>query len=303
MRIVSLYPAATEIVCGLGLQTSLVGVSHECDFPVEIQSLPRVTRCLIPADATSGEIDRIVSKRMAQQLPLYEVDRPLLLELKPDLVITQSLCRVCAINENDIVEALDPAHPTQIKALSATTLVEVLESIETLGFLVERVAKAREIINALNDRVSQVQAAIKASQAKPRVVMLEWLDPLFSAGHWSPELIRLAGGEEVLGEAGQLSRKIDWQDVIQARPDVLLIACCGYSIERTKVDMDHLVSRTGFAELPAVRGGRVFLGDGNAFFNRPGPRLVDTLEMVAECLHPESFYTSQIKNKLVRWLG
>lgn len=303
MRIVSLYPAATEIVCGLGLQSSLVGVSHECDFPAEIQSLPRVTRCLIPADATSGEIDRIVSERMAQQLPLYEVDRPRLLELKPDLVITQSLCRVCAINENDIVEALDPAHPTQIKALSATTLAEVLESIETLGFLVERVAKAREIINALNDRVSQVQAAIKASQAKPRVVMLEWLDPLFSAGHWSPELIRLAGGEEVLGEAGQLSRKIDWQDVIQARPDVLLIACCGYSIERTKVDMDHLVSRSGFAELPAVRGGRVFLGDGNAFFNRPGPRLVDTLEMVAECLHPESFYTSQIKNKLERWLG
>lgn len=303
MRIVSLYPAATEIICGLGLQSSLVGVSHECDFPAEIQSLPRVTRCLIPADATSGEIDRIVSERMAQQLPLYEVDRPRLLELKPDLVITQSLCRVCAINENDIVEALDPAHPTQIKALSATTLAEVLESIETLGFLVERVAKAREIINALNDRVSQVQAAIKASQAKPRVVMLEWLDPLFSAGHWSPELIRLAGGEEVLGEAGQLSRKIDWQDVIQARPDVLLIACCGYSIERTKVDMDHLVSRSGFAELPAVRGGRVFLGDGNAFFNRPGPRLVDTLEMVAECLHPESFYKSQIKNKLERWLG
>jgi len=303
MRIVSLYPAATEIVCGLGLQSSLVGVSHECDFPVEIQALPRVTRCLIPADATSGEIDRIVSERMAQQLPLYEVDRQLLLELKPDLVITQSLCRVCAINENDIAEALDPAHPTVVKALSATTLAEVLESIETLGFLVERVAKAREMIDALKDRVSRVQVAIETSRSRPRVVMLEWLDPLFSAGHWSPELIRLAGGEEVLGEAGQLSKKIGWQDVIQARPDVLLIACCGYDIERTKVDMDHLVSKAGFADLPAVRGGRVFLGDGNAFFNRPGPRLVDTLEMVAECLHPESFATNQIKNKLERWLG
>jgi len=119
----------------------------------------------------------------------------------------------------------------------------------------------------------------------------------------SSELIRLAGGEEVLGGAGQLSKKIGWQDVIQARPDVLLIACCGYDIERTKVDMDHLVSKAGFADLPAVRGGRVFLGDGNAFFNRSGPRLVDTLEMVAECLHPESFATNQIKNKLERWLG
>jgi iron complex transport system substrate-binding protein len=303
MRIVSLYPAATEIVCGLGLQSSLVAISHECDYPPEIKSLPRITRCLIPPEASSGEIDRIVSQRISQQLPLYEVDRELLRELKPDFVITQSLCRVCAINESDIVQALDSAYPTHIKALSATTLAEVLESIETLGVLFERTTKAEEMRDALNRRVSQVQSALASSRNNPRVVMLEWLDPIFSAGHWSPELIRLAGGEEVLGEAGQLSRKIDWQDVCHAKPDVLLVACCGYGIERTRLDMDHLVSKVGFADLPAVKAGRVFLGDGNAFFNRPGPRLVDTLEMVAECLHPELFPGGQAQGKLERWLG
>ncbi len=287
MRVVSLLPSATEIVCALGLGENLVGVTHECDFPPFVADLPRVTHTLIPHDAPSREIDALVRERLKTQRALYTLDMPTLERLAPDLIVTQALCDVCAVAEAEVTAAACslPGRPKVIN-LEPMSLGEVLDTLVAVGAAAGVPDRAEAVVSDLRRRIDTV-AARSTSVTRPRVVLLEWLDPPFSCGHWSPELVRLAGGDEVLGRARHPSRTLKWEEVVVAQPDVLVIACCGFSRERTLDDLPGLASRPGWAELPAVRSGRVFITDGNAYFSRPGPRLVDSLEILAHVLHPD----------------
>ncbi|HLJ57031.1 MAG TPA: cobalamin-binding protein [Chthonomonadaceae bacterium] len=289
MRIVSLLPSATEIVCTLGLADSLVGVTHECDYPPFVKSLPKVTRTLIPHDATSREIDALVRERLATSLALYSLDMPTLEALRPDLLVTQALCDVCAVAEAEVSAAACtlPGRPRVVN-LEPQSLEDVLQTLLTLGRIAGREAEAEATVATLRRRIAAVAdrtAAIRAED-RPRVAFLEWIDPPFNGGHWNPALIEIAGGIDVLGSAGRPSRTTAWSEVVDARPDVLFIACCGFPRARALEDMPILERQPGWSELPAVRAGRVYVTDGNSYFSRPGPRLVDSIEILAHALHP-----------------
>jgi len=285
MRIVSLLPSATEIICALGLGDQLVGVTHECDFPESVARLPKVTRTLIPSDAASAAIDALVRERLKTQLALYTLDMPTLERLNPELIVTQALCDVCAVAEEEVRLAACqlPGNPRVVN-LEPTTLAGVLESLEIVAQAAGAPDGARSAIAALRARIDTVAQRSTAINSRPRVLLLEWLDPPYTCGHWSPELVQLAGGNEVLGVAGERSRTLDWSEVLSAQPEVILIACCGFSIERTMQDVPTLIARPGIADLPAIRDGRVYVVDGSAYFSRPGPRLVDSLEILAHAL-------------------
>ena len=288
MRIVSLLPSATEIVCQLGLRDQLVGVSHECDWPELVRGLPRVTRSLIPAAATSREIDSLVRERLRTARALYTLDLPTLIALRPDLIVTQALCDVCAVAEDEVRSAARslPSRPQVVK-LEPASLDGVFDCLRQVGAADGCVERAEQEIAELKSRVAAVaeRSAGVPPNERPRVVVLEWIDPPFSSGHWTPELVELAGGREVVGVAGQRSRMLDWQQIVAARPDVMLIACCGFDVERTLADLPILRGYPGWNDLPCVRSGRVYVVDGNAYFSRPGPRLVDALEILAHTLH------------------
>lgn len=289
MRIVSLLPSATEIICALGLEDQLAGVTHECDYPSFVRQLLKVTRTLVPHDASSHEIDRLVRERLQQQQGLYSLDMTVLEKLQPDLIVTQTLCEVCAVAENEVQAAVRdlPARP-KVLNLEPQTLSEVIDSLHEVAAMAGVDDRADEVAGALKARVELVVQRAQLIDHKPRVALLEWLDPPFSSGHWSPEIIRLAGGEEVLGGEGQRSKALTWEEVTAARPEVIVIACCGYSIERTLEDLPLLDDVSGWHDMPAVRNGEIYVIDGSQYFSRPGPRLVDSLEMIAHVLHPDS---------------
>jgi iron complex transport system substrate-binding protein len=286
MRIVSLLPSATEIVCALGLGDRLVGVTHECDYPQSVQSLPKVTRTLIPVDASSCEIDRLVSEQLKTTKALYQLDLPLLKELRPDVIVTQSLCDVCAVSPNEVQAALAqlPGTPRVVN-LEPQSLDGLFEAIRQVASAVG--VSAEDTIRHLRGRVEAVAIRSAGVSERPRVTFLEWLDPSFSSGHWNPELVRIAGGIEGLGKEGQPSRRLHWDEVFVCQPDVIIIACCGFNVERTRQDLAGVQSMSGWCELPAVRSGRVYVADGSHYFNRPGPRLIESLELLAHALHPD----------------
>jgi iron complex transport system substrate-binding protein len=288
VRIVSLLPSATEIVCSLGLKDNLVGVTHECDYPPSVRGLPKVTQTLIPIDAESAEIDRLVAERMRSQEALYTLDMPTLDQLRPDLIVTQALCGVCAVAEGEVQAAacMLPGRPRVVN-LEPTSLGEVLASVEQVAAAAGVGERASEVVGALRRRVDAVAARSAAVNDRPRTVLLEWIDPPFSCGHWSPELVRLAGGVEGLGREGEPSRRVRWEEILAWQPEVLVIACCGFDVERTLHDLPILVAQPGWSELPCVRDDRVYVVDGSAYFSRPGPRLVDSLEILAHALHPD----------------
>jgi len=295
MRIVSLLPSATEMICALGLGDRLVGVTHECDFPAFVRGLPKVTRTLVPTEATSAEIDRLVRERLRTKGALYALDLPALERLRPDLIVTQALCGVCAVAEEEVRAAACtlPGNPRVVN-LEPQTLSEVFGAIrqvaEAAGVGEAGASLRREgerIVGGLAARVEAVVARAAGMRHKPRVALLEWLDPPFSCGHWSPELVRLAGGVEGLGQEGKASRPLRWEEVMTWQPEVVLVACCGFGVERTLEDIPPLQSVPGWRELPAVRHGRVCVTDGSQYFSRPGPRLVDSLEILAHALDPE----------------
>lgn len=290
MRIVSLLPSATEILCALGLQDSLVGVTHECDYPEPVRRLPKVTRTLIPAEAPSAEIDRLVRERLRSERALYTLDLPTLERLHPDLIVTQALCEVCAVAESEVKQAAcSLPGPPQVVNLQPQTLEEVLSSLRQVAVAANVDQAAAELVIAgLKDRVTRIAMRTEKLVSRPRVALLEWLEPPFSCGHWSPELVRLAGGEEGLGREGQPSRTLDWREVRAWSPEVIFIACCGFDVERTMQDLPALGANSDWLELPAVQAGRVYVCDGSQFFSRPGPRLVDSLEILASALHPEA---------------
>jgi iron complex transport system substrate-binding protein len=276
------------MICALGLEDQLVGVTHECDFPAFVRGLPKVTRTLIPADAPSAQIDRLVRERLRTNRALYTLDLPTLERLRPDLIVTQALCDVCAVAEDEVRAAacMLPGAPRVIN-LEPQTLSQVFAAIRQVAKAagVERVAE--EVVGGLTARVEAVVARAAGLQQRPRVALLEWLDPPFSCGHWSPELVRLAGGVEGLGREGLPSRTLRWDEVLAWQPEVVFIACCGFSVERTLRDLPALQFIPGWQDVPAVRSGRVYVTDGSHYFSRPGPRLVDSLEILAHTLHPD----------------
>jgi len=290
MRIVSLLPSATEIVCALGLEESLVGVTHECDYPAFVRALPKVTKTLIPHDASSADIDALVRERLETALALYSLDMPILEALRPDLLVTQALCDVCAVAEAEVRAAACtlPGRP-QVINLEPMSLEDVFDTLHLLGKATDREAKALEVADALRLRVHATEARTRQipHAERPPVAFIEWIDPIFNGGHWNPTLIEMAGGIDVLGSVGQPSRTTPWDAVLDAQPDVLFIACCGFSRERTLQDIPLLEARQGWRDLPCVRNRRVYVADGNAYFSRPGPRLVDSLAILAHALHPE----------------
>ena len=288
MRIVSLLPSATEIVCELGLEDDLVGVTHECDHPPFVVALPKVTRTLIPHDASSREIDALVRERLKTERALYTLDLPTLEKLAPDLIVTQALCDVCAVAEAEVTAAACalPGQPKVVN-LEPMCLAEVFDCLRLVGEANSISRQANEVITRLLARVRTVEERSRILTQRPHVVLLEWIDPPFCSGHWSPELVRLAGGNEVVGRERQPSRTTAWDAIRDANPEVLVIACCGFSTARTRADLPILASYPGFNELACVRDRRVYLVDGNAYFSRPGPRLVDSLEILAHALHPD----------------
>jgi iron complex transport system substrate-binding protein len=286
MRIVCLLPSATEIVCALGLRDQLVGVTHECDFPKSVSSLPKVTRILIPPDASSARIDEMVRERARNRLPLYQLDVPTLLALQPDLIVTQALCDVCAVDETEVREAVcSMARGPTLINLEPLSLGDVFESMRIVAQAAGVIDEGNEAVGELIQRVNFVVNQTRDISERPSVVFLEWLDPLFCGGHWNPELVALAGGREQIGKVGSRSRRIEWDELRIADPDVLFIACCGFSVERARMDLAKLKFQAWWAELKAVRTERVYLADGSAYFNRPGPRLVDSLEILARAIH------------------
>ncbi|MCL6507515.1 MAG: cobalamin-binding protein [Bryobacteraceae bacterium] len=265
-----------------------MGVTHECDYPPFVRRLPKVTRTLIPAEASSQEIDAMVRKRLQTGQALYTLQLPVLEALRPDLIVTQTLCDVCAVAEEEVKAAacMLPGHPRVIN-LEPQTLSEVLGAIRQVGSSLGLEKRAEEVISALSSRISAVVTRTARLQHRPRVALLEWLDPPFSCGHWNPELVRLAGGIEGLGQEGRPSRTLCWDEVLAWQPEVVFIACCGFSVERTLRDLPLLPFVPGWQDLPAVRSGRVYVTDGSHYFSRPGPRLVDSVEILAHALHPE----------------
>lgn len=287
MRIVSLLPSATEIICALGLSEQLVGVTHECDYPPSVAGLPKVTRTLIPEQASSREIDLLVRERLRTQRALYTLDLPTLERLRPDLIVTQALCDVCAVAEAEVRSAACtlPGQPKVVN-LEPMRLEDVLNCLLIVGEAAGVLERARQVQSRLRQRVEEVARRSETVTYAPRTLLLEWIDPLFCCGHWSPELVRLAGGIELIGQEGQPSHTIGCEEVVAIDPEVLVIACCGFTAKRTLEDIAILTSYPGFAQLSCVRNERVFVVDGNSYFSRPGPRLVDSLEILAHALHP-----------------
>lgn len=288
MRIVSLLPSATEILCSLGLEEQVVGITHGCDYPESILNRPRITRTAIP-EGSSSEIDQLVRERHAAGLALYDLDEGLLAELQPDLLVTQGLCDVCAVPDTDAraVAARLPGKP-RVVSLAPTRLNDVLANILVLGDLTDTADRAMNLVASLRARIQRIQQGVHGRRI-PRVSFLEWMAPLFAAGHWTPELISLAGGNEGHGQPGGRSRQMEWEEILRWQPEVMVIACCGLSVERTLEELPGSPIAGGLAALPCGRSGRVYIADGQAYFSRSSPRLAESLELLAHLFHPDVF--------------
>ncbi|MBX6340968.1 MAG: cobalamin-binding protein [Thermomicrobiaceae bacterium] len=291
MRIVSLLPSVTEICFALGLGDQLCAVTHECDYPPAARSKPHATRSVLPPGITdSAEIDRRITERVLSGESIYELDVPLLQRLAPDLILTQELCEVCAVSYEDVLRvARRLPGPPRVVSIEPRSVGEVLASIRTVGALTGREAVADAVVRALEHRIQAIRERIPPRAARPRVVCLEWLDPPMVGGHWVPEMVALAGGADALGRAGEPSRRVSWQEVLDAEPEVLVLMPCGYGLEQTIAESARLHDRPGLDALPAVRRGHVYAVDGSSYFNRPGPRLVGGIEILAGVLFPEAF--------------
>lgn len=298
MRIVSLLPSATEIAFALGLGDKIVGVTHECDNPPDALSKPRVTYTTLDRDATSVEIDAATTGHLEAGSTSYGLDEALLVELEPDLVLTQMLCEVCAV-PHSLVQGVLPAFPRRPKVLSLepASFGDVLSNIKTVGDHTDRVDDARRLITELRTRVDQV--ALSASRRPTRnVVCLEWPDPPWSSGHWVPDMIGLAGGIELIGASRQPSRRIAWERLADAQPELIVLAICGFDLERTMRELGRVQWPDVWPSLAAVQADNVYAVDGSAYFTRPGPRLVDGIEILAEIFsgRPESDRFQRIRH-------
>lgn len=291
MRIVSLLPAATEIVAALGLADSLVGISHECDYPAEVSAKPRVTRCEIYGKGLpSAEVDEWVNRTRSASGALYSLDEDVLRTLQPDVIITQGLCDVCAIDYASVIAVAESLRSRpRVISLSPASLSDIFEDIERVAEALDVREHGLRLLHGLARRTDAVKRRAAQASSRPRCFIMEWIDPPFSAGHWNPELVEGAGGHAVLGQAQSPSTRVTWEEIVAAQPEVVILACCGYDVERTTADLQILESNPFWRSLPAVRDRRVHLANGSAYFSRPGPRIVDSLEIVAQLLHPALF--------------
>jgi iron complex transport system substrate-binding protein len=292
MKIVSLLPSATEIVFALGLGDSLEGVTHECDYPAEAREKPVVMRPSLPQGVLSSrEIDDAVRAKMDAKEPLYVLDRALLQRIQPDVILTQDLCRVCSIATGQVKDALADiglADSTKVLSLEPNTLEEIFTSIEAVGKLLDREPQAKELTESLRGRVEAVK---KTALRLPtiRVLALEWFDPPFGGGHWVPEMIELAGGTNLLTEKGQPSKTVSWREIHDATPEVVVFMPCGYYLNEAEEEGSRLYANPEFADTPAAREGNVFAVDATSYFSRPGPRIVDGLDVMAWAIHPDAY--------------
>ncbi len=286
MRVVSLLPSATEVVYALGVEP--VGVSHECDYPPAANEQPAVNRSRVDPTATSAEIDDQVQDA-EDSGGVYEIDRGTLADLDPDLVISQGICDVCAVDEVRVREAVaDLGLDCEVLTTDPHSLADVFADIERVGAALDREERATELVADLQERVDRVQRRAEGLD-RPRTAVLDWLDPVMVAGHWVPGMVDLADGAYGMAERGARSRPREWADIRAYDPEVLVTAPCGFEVDQTVRDLPTLTAREGWKELTAVQNDRVYVVDGHHYVNRPGPRLVDTLEFFAWCLHPDAF--------------
>ncbi|MCO5168300.1 MAG: cobalamin-binding protein [Planctomycetes bacterium] len=287
-RVASLIASSTEIVCALGLGDLLVARSHECDHPAWVKDLPQVTAARVDPGASSAEIDRQVKRQLETSLSVYSVDAAALQALRPDVILTQMQCEVCAVSQRDVDLALGdwPGPRPEVVALSPANLQDVLDDLERVAAALGAPGRGRALAATLRARLDAVAARV-AGRPRPRVALLEWLDPLMTAGNWMPELCALAGGDDPFGRPGEHAPYATWEQLVAADPEVIVALPCGFDLDRTQAELTALTSRPGWAGLRAVRAGRVAVCDGNAFFNRPGPRLVESAEALAELFHPD----------------
>jgi iron complex transport system substrate-binding protein len=290
MRVASLLPSATEMVHFAGAGENLVGVTHECDYPPGVQNLPKLTSSKIGRSMTSAEIDAAIGRHLTDSGSIYALDVDLLAELSPDLILTQGLCDVCAVSMNLVEEAASTLESKpEIVSLNPASLGDVLEDAARIGEALGRGKETGEKIAALRERLARVEEAV-AGLPRPRVGCIEWLDPLFSAGHWVPEMVRIAGGEELFSGPGEPSVRLTWPDVFEAAPEVLVLMPCGFGVERTIYEARALPEVPGWDGLPAVEDGRVWAVGANSYFSRPAPRLIEGVEILARILHPRALH-------------
>jgi iron complex transport system substrate-binding protein len=289
-RVVSLIASSTEIVCALGLQERLVGRSHECDYPPAVRELPP---CTAPkfADGTSYQIDERIKAILQEGLSVYRVDAGLLQQLEPDVILTQTQCEVCAVSLADVEAAVCEwleGRP-RIVSLAPEALADIFTDIARVAEALGVAERGTELIERLRARMAQIASRAERVEARPTVACIEWINPLMAAGNWMPELVDMAGGRSVVGKPGEHAPWLRWEELLELDPQVIVVLPCGFDIERTRREMPALSGRPEWDSLRAVAGGRVYLADGNQFFNRPGPRVVEALEIMAEMLHPQVF--------------
>jgi len=290
-RVVSLLPACTEIVCALGAGDGLVGRSHECDYPPEICALPVCTSAKLDSTASSGEIDRQVKALLQDAVSIYRVETEKLAALRPDIILTQAQCEVCAVSLPEVEEAVChwAGRRLEIISLSPNRLADIWEDIRRVAEALDIAEQGRDLLRSLKNRVVGIIEKTCVMEKRPSVACIEWIEPLMAAGNWVPELVDLAGGANVAGEAGKHSPWMNWETLRQQDPEIIVAMPCGFDLARTRSEMAALSRHPEWRKLRAVKSNRVFVTDGNQYFNRPGPRIVESLEILAEIIHPDRF--------------
>lgn len=291
LRIVSLIASATEIVCALGAEQSLVGRSHECDYPHRVLALPQLTEPKFPVTGSSADIDARVKEIVETGLSVYRVDADRLEALDPDVIVTQDHCEVCAVSLADVEEAVCAfsGKRAEIVSLRPNSLADIWTDIGKVGRALGRADAAAALIETSKLRMQRIAERARLAKATPRIAMIEWIDPLMGGGNWMPELVEMANAVDFLARPAEPSPYVEWDTIRRVDPEIVFVHPCGFDIARTLQEMDDLERRPGWSDLQAVRGGKVFVADGNQYFNRPGPRVVDSLEILAEIAHPDLF--------------
>jgi iron complex transport system substrate-binding protein len=291
LKIISLLPAATEIVCALGLQGQLVGRSHECDYPGSVKDLPICSSAKFISGSDSAEIDRQVKEILTDALSIYTIDRELIRKLNPDVIITQAQCEVCAVSIKDVEEALEGLLDKEchVISLEPNVLEDVRGDITRIAEYFGIEERAADLLERADERVDIIKHKLKFLTDKPKVACVEWLSPLMVAGNWTPELVEIAGGKPILAVNGKHSPFVDFQDIIDENPDIIIAMPCGFSIRRTLQEVNLLLELPGWKELKAVKENKIYIADGNQYFNRSGPRLTDSIEILAEIINPKQF--------------
>lgn len=290
MRICSLLPSATEIVFALGMGDSLVGITHECDYPAEASRIPQVTRSNIPAGLSSQEIDRTVSSNLTTEGTLYELDQPLLEELAPDLILTQRLCDVCAVAFDKVQEVAGSlSSKPRVVNLEPHSLEDILENINLVGSLMGAQERAERLVADYRKRIAAVQEKTEALGSRPRVFCMEWVSPPYCGGHWMKKLVEIAGGRDELANPERPSFRIEWNKIAAFAPEIMVLTCCGFKLAKVQEEAKLLAQFDGFDKVPAVRNNRVYATNGSDYFSRPGPRIIESLEILAHLIHPEIF--------------